>query len=167
LTFFLFCIGSSDSITSYANSGATDFLADYQEQFKELFSGVDEDTISDVFDFLQEKIAEGSLKSESGIEDAIKEGKEKLGIDGELSEEYIKSMIELATTLENMGFNSEKIIEKAREMYEEYGIDFIDHTEELIYEAVKASIGNIIKNAIIEFFRMIGVYIKELVSNLF
>lgn len=169
LLVFSFGIGQYGSIPSYANYDATEFLAGYQEKFKELFSEMDEETISEAFDFLQEKIAEGSLESETGIEDAIKEGKEKFKVEfgEELSEQQIKSMIELATTLEDMGFNSEKIVEKAKEMYEKYGIDFIDHTEELIFEAVKSSIGTIIKNAVAEFFRMLGRFFKDLITNLF
>ncbi|MCL2717429.1 MAG: DUF1002 domain-containing protein [Lachnospiraceae bacterium] len=165
LIFFFTAAGPSGSVTVYANSGAFDFLSEYKDQFKELFSDVDDKTVTEAFDFIQDKIAEGSLESESGIENAIKEGKDKFKVSGELSEQQIKSMVELATTLEDMGFNSERIIGKAKSMYQEYGINFIDHAEELIFDAVKDSIGSAIRNAINEFFRMISDFFKDLINS--
>lgn len=156
------------SSTSYGNikSYALPDMSVYQDQLKDFISAFDEDTISEAFDFLQEKIAEGKLDTESGIEEAIRQGKEKFDIDieGNVSEEHIRSMLELATTLEEMGFNSESIIEHARSLYEEHGVNFVDHTEELFIRAVKESIWNTIKNAIISFFQSMGSFLRELFS---
>ncbi|MCL2052191.1 MAG: hypothetical protein FWG91_10765 [Lachnospiraceae bacterium] len=162
--------GMASSLAVHANSSAFDFLPDlseYQDQLAEFFSGVDEEVLPEVFDFLQEKAGDGSLKSESGIEEAIKEGQEKFGgeIEGKLSEQHIKSMVELATTLEDMGFSGESIIEKSRAMYEEYGTNFVNHFDELVTEAVKDSIGNMIKNALNRFWQMIGNFFKDLINS--
>lgn len=169
LTLVFFCVsaGPVGKIAAHANSSVTDFLTGYQKQFKELFSDVDESTISEAFSFLQEKAADGSLKSEAGIEDAINEGKEKfdVGAGKEIGEQHLKSMIELATTLEEMGFDSEKIVEKAKSMYDKYGIDFIDHAEELVFEAVKNSARNAIRDAFNAFFRMIGDFFRDLINR--
>jgi arsenate reductase-like glutaredoxin family protein len=165
----IFCVsaGPAGKIAAFANSGVTDFLGEYQQQFKELFSSIDESTISEAFEFLQEKVADGSLETEAGIENAITEGKQKfdIGVGKEIDEQHIKSMIELVTTLEEMGFDSEKMVEKAKSMYEKYGVDFVDHTEELVFEAVKDSIGSAIRNAFTAFFRMIGDFFRDLFSR--
>ncbi|MCL2253203.1 MAG: hypothetical protein FWC09_02040 [Lachnospiraceae bacterium] len=142
----------------------TDYFDDYKDGFKELFEGVDDATVGKAFDFLQEKAADGSLKSESGIKNAIKEGQDKFDL--ELSPKHIENMIELVTTLENMGFKSDVIIGKAKEMYGKYGINFLDHSNELIGEAIKSSLGSIIMNALRDFFRSMGEFFKDLISGI-
>ena len=158
-------LSSGSNINAYANNSTFDVFNEYRDQFKKIFSDADEETISETFDFLQEKAADGSLHSDAGIEEAIREGKDRFDI--EISDQHIHSMLELVTNLEDMGFNSEKIIKKARSMYDEYGIDFLDHTEELIFDAVKSSIGSLISNAISGFFRMVGDFFRDLFNGIF
>jgi len=168
LTLFWVGAGSLGSIQAYAVNLIDLFpeFSDYQDQFAEFFSDVDEEQMPEVFDFLQEKVADGSLKSESGIKKFIKEGKEKFGDDtgGGLSEEHLKNMVELANTLEDMGFSTERIVEQARSMYEERGADFINHIEELVTEAIKESLGTLIRLAVSQFFQTIVDFFKNLLN---
>ena len=142
-------------------------FAEYQDKFAEFFADVDEEIMPEVFDFLQEKVTDGSLSGESAVDDIIKESKQRFGteIAGGLNERHVETMVELVTTLEDMGFNTESIIENARSMYEEYGMDFVNHVEEIIVEAVKDSLGSLIKNAIRRFFVMIGDFFKNLFKS--
>ncbi len=154
-------------ITASASEGqdVTGQVQEYMDEIKDMIGDMDESTINEAFTFLKEKAAEGGLKNEEDIQKAVEEGKEKLGV--EVEDKYIKEMLEIVNTLEDMGFDSEKLIAKAENMYQEYGADFVDHSQELVVEAVKDSVGTIIKNAVLEFFRMLGQSIKDFFVNLF
>ncbi len=154
-------------ITASAAEGQdiTGLMEEYQEKIKDMISDMDESDINEAFSFLKEKAAEGGSLTEADMQQAIEEGKEKLGV--EIDDQYIEEMLGLVNSLEEMGFDSQELIEKAESMYQEYGADFVDHSQELVVEAVKDSIGTIIKNAIMEFFRMLGESVKNFFTNLF
>lgn len=143
----------------------TGLVRQYQDNLKELLNGMDESTVEEAFSFIKDKAAEGNLSSDAGLAEAIQESKEKFGV--EIREKDVEEVLEVVNTLEEMGFDSEKIIAKAEAMYEEYGADFVDHAEEIVVDAVKDSLGTIIKKAIVEFFRMLGESIKKFFMDLF
>ena len=136
----------------------SDQFSEYADRFRDIFSGMDDGTILNVFDFLQDKAQDGSLDTEEGIADAIEEGQEKFGF--ELSDEHMESMIELIVILEDMGFDSEKIIGSAKSLYEEHGPDFLEHGDELLRQGVGSGIVNVILTAIGDFFSMLGDALK-------
>lgn len=159
------CLSESGIISRAEEQDLTGLLREYQDAFGELLENTDETTIEEAFSFLKEKAADGGLQTEEGIENAIEEGKEKFGI--EIDDRYIEEMLGVVEQLEDLGFDSETILDKAEGMYQEYGSDMADHTQELVADAVKDSIGTIIINAIVEFFRMLGESIKSFFTNLF
>ncbi|MDE6975558.1 MAG: hypothetical protein K2P13_00935 [Lachnospiraceae bacterium] len=55
-------------------------LGGVKEQISEAISGMDEGTVGEVLDFVKEKVSDGSLKTENGLSEAIKEGEEKFGV---------------------------------------------------------------------------------------
>ena len=57
--------------------------------------------------------------TEEKILEIIEEGKEKLGI--ELSKEDARKLVDVMEQLEDVGFSAEYVIEKAEELYREYG----------------------------------------------
>jgi uncharacterized protein YpuA (DUF1002 family) len=150
---------------SFPVSSLIEQYSEFQDQFKDLFSEMDDETIKKAFDFLQEKTADGSLDTEAGIENAISEAKEKFNF--EIGDQHVENMIDLIVNLENMGFKTDEIIDKAKTLYDEHGMDFINHTDELIADVVKSSWGTIVLNAIGEFFKKLGEWIADLVSNIF
>ena len=152
------------NMTDYFSGFQTQF-ADIYERFGDAISDVDSGKISEAFDFIREKAADGSLKTKEGIERVIDEGRENFNF--ELDERYVEDIVELINSLEDMGFDSEKIIERARNLYDEYGSSFVDHTDELVREAVKSSLSTIIMRAIGDFFRSIGQFFKNLFLDLF
>jgi uncharacterized protein YpuA (DUF1002 family) len=143
----------------------TGLIQDYQGTIDELVGNMDESTVSEAFSFLEEKVADGSFESEEGLREAIAEGQERFGF--EISEEQARDVLGMVTALEDMGFDSESIINNIESMYNEYGSDITEHTEEIVVEAVKESAGTIIKNAILDFFAMIGEAVKNFFENLF
>ena len=168
----IFTLGFSE-MTAWAATGqgtgesqdVTELVQEYQEKIKDMIGDMDENEVNQAFTFLKEKAADGGLKTEEDVKNAVQEGKEKFGI--EVEDKYVEEMLELVNTLEDMGFNSEAFIGKAETMYQEYGADFVDHTQEIVVEAVKDSIGTIIKNAIMDFFNTLGESIKNFFANLF
>lgn len=143
----------------------TGLIKEYQGTLEELLGSLDESTAGEAFSFIEEKMADGSFEDEAGLKEAIIEGKEKFGI--EISEEQAKEVLGLVTTLEEMGFSGEAVLNNIESMYNEYGNDFVNHSQEMVADVVKESMGSIITNAIWDFFRMIGEAIKSFFTNLF
>ncbi len=155
-----------NGIVSYAGElDPNELIQEYQDVLGNILEDADESTIEEAFSFLKEKIAEDGLDTEEEIKNAIEEGKEEFGI--EIEDQYIEDLLGLMNQLEDMGFDSEEIINDAEEMYQEYGADMVDHVQELVTDTVKDSIGTIIKNVVAEFFRMLGESIKNFFTNLF
>ena len=65
--------------------------------------------------------------------------------------------------LEDMGFSAEYVVEKAGSLYEEYGTDFVEHTDELVKGAVK----NAASNTINSFWKNLKSSVKNFFTNLF
>ena len=99
--------------------------------------------------------------TEEKILEIIEEGKEKLGI--ELSKEDARKLVDVMEMLEDVGFSAEYVIEKAEELYREYGEEFIDHVDEAVTDTVK----NAAANAISVFFENLKNSIKNFFENLF
>jgi uncharacterized protein YpuA (DUF1002 family) len=157
-------------ITVYASEeeeqqDITEVVEEYQDKIKAIIGEMDESAIEEAFSFLKEKAEDGALQTEEGIREAVEEGKEKFGV--EVEEQYIEEMLDLVNELEEIGFDSEKLISNAESMYQEYGVDFVNHAQELVTETVKDSIGTIIINAIAAFFRIIGEVIADFFTDLF
>ena len=57
-------------------------------------------------------------------------------------------MVEAMQKLEDMGFSADYVLDKAEKLYDKYGADFVDHTNEIIRGAVE----NAVKNAAESFF---------------
>ena len=93
-----------------------------------------------------EKISDGSLDSEEGLKAAIQESEEKFGIT--IKEADARKVVEAMQKLEDMGFSADYVLDKAEKLYDKYGADFVDHTNEIIRGAVE----NAVKNAAESFF---------------
>lgn len=140
---------------------AADVIGQMKQQLEEVFANIDQETASEVFSFLKEKIEEGNLATEEGISSAIEEGKEKFGV--EISKEDAKKLVDAMEKLENMGFSAEYVIEKAENLYQEYGSDFVNHVDEVVTGAVK----NAVSGAISSFFENLTNSVKKFFTDLF
>ena len=92
-----------------------ELLGDVGEKLSNALSGMDDETAGEIFEFVKEKVQDGSLKSEDGIKKAISEGEEKFGVD--ISEADAKRIVETMEKLEDLGFSGEYVIDKAQELY--------------------------------------------------
>ena len=102
-------------------------------QVSELVKDADSDTVGEVISFVKEKASEGSLSSKEGIKEAISQGEEKFNV--EVPADTSDKIADTVSTLEDMGFSTEILVEKVEETYKKYGEDFTDHLEEAFVEA--------------------------------
>lgn len=136
-------------------------LGDVKDKLTEAVSDMDQETVKEIFAFIREKVQDGSLKTEDGLEKAISEGKEKFGVT--ISKADAKKVVETMEKLEDLGFSGEYVMEKAEALYDRYGADFIDHADEVITGAVQ----NAVSNAADSFFRNLWDSTKNFFKNLF
>ena len=138
-----------------------ELLGDVGEKLSNALSGMDDETAGEIFEFVKEKVQDGSLKSEDGIKKAISEGEEKFGVD--ISEADAKRIVETMEKLEDLGFSGEYVIDKAQELYNQYGADFLDHADEVI----KGAVQNGVTSAADNFFHNLWEAAKNFFKNLF
>ena len=138
-----------------------ELLGDVREKLSNALSGMDDETAGEIFEFVKEKVQDGSLKSEDGIKKAISEGEEKFGVD--ISEADAKRIVETMEKLEDLGFSGEYVIDKAQELYNQYGADFLDHADEVI----KGAVQNAVTSAADNFFHNLLESAKNFFKNLF
>lgn len=152
---------ASEKNSSSSGEDPEDIVEQIKGQLEEMFEGIDQETASETFSFLKEKLAEGSFATEEGLLDAIEEGKEKFGI--EIGREDAQKLVDAMEKLEDMGFSADYLIEKAESLYEEYGSDFIEHADEVVGGAVK----NAVSNAVSGFFDNLINSVKNFFTGLF
>ena len=138
-----------------------ELLGDVGEKLSNALSGMDDETAGEIFEFVKEKVQDGSLKSEDGIKKAISEGEEKFGVD--ISEADAKRIVETMEKLEDLGFSGEYVIDKAQELYNQYGADFLDHADEVI----KGAVQNAVTSAADNFFHNLWESAKNFFKDLF
>lgn len=148
---------------SAAGSGndAADILEQAKEKLTRAFEHIDEETGSQIFTFLKDKIEEGALESDENLEKALREGEEKFGI--KINREDAKELVATMERLEKLGFSAGNVVEKAAGLYEEYGAGFVDHVDEIAMDAVK----NAVSNAAGGFFDALKNSVKNFFKNLF
>lgn len=141
-----------------AETQAVEVLEQIKGQLSDAFDNMDSETAGEIFSFVKEKLEGGALDSEESIQKAIEEGEEKFGV--EVNPEAARQVVDTMEKLEELGFSSEVIVDKAEELYQQYGADFVEHADEVIKEAVKGAVKkaagsfwNSIKSAVSDFFK--------------
>ena len=135
------------------------------DQMKQLLKAAlknfDEETIGEIISFVKEKEEQGMLDSEENLQSVIEEGEEKFQV--AIDKDSARKLVATMEKLEKMGFSMEYIIEKAENLYEEYGADFVDHIDEIVTGAVKNAAGNVANS----FIEGIKSSVKNFFQNLF
>lgn len=143
------------------NIDTGELLGDVKDKISEAVSEMDPKTVKEIFQFVSEKISDGSLDSEEGLKVAIQESEEKFGVT--IKEADARKVVEAMQKLEDMGFSADYVLNKAESLYDKYGADFVDHTNEIIRGAVE----NAVKNAAESFFSNLWQSTKNFFSGLF
>lgn len=144
--------------TDSSETEAAEVLDQIKDQLSDAFEDLDQETAGEIFSFVKEKIADGALTSEEELQQAIEEGEEKFGV--EIDREAAQQVVDTMEKLEDMGFSSETIINKAEELYQQYGADFVEHADEVVKDAVKDAVKKAansfwdgLKSAVVDFFQ--------------
>ncbi len=143
------------------NIDTEELLGDVKDKLSEAVSEMDPKTVKEIFRFASEKISDGSLDTEEGLKAAIQESEEKFGII--IKEADARKVVEAMQKLEDMGFSADYVLDKAETLYDKYGADFVDHTNEIIRGAVE----NAVKNAAESFFSNLWQSTKNFFGGLF
>ncbi len=136
-------------------------LSGVEEKISDALSRMDSETVQEVFDFLKEKVSDGSLHSKEGIASAIEEGEARFGIT--IDEQAATQIVDTMEKLEELGFSGEEIVERAQELYDTYGADFVAHANEAFTKAVEDAVTSAIKG----FFKNLWEGVKSSVGNFF
>ena len=142
-------------------SDIEDLLSGIEEKVSDALSDMDKETVEEIFDFLKEKVSDGSLDTQEGIESAIEEGETQFGIT--IDESDAQKIVDVMEKLEDIGFSGEDIIEKAEELYDTYGADFVAHANEAFAEAVEEAVTGAVKG----FFENLWEGVQNSVQNFF
>lgn len=144
-----------------SETDTSDVLAQIRQQLSAAFEGMEQETAAEVFSFLKDKLQEEDYASEEGLQSIINEGNDKFGV--EINKEDARELVDAMEKLEGMGFSAQYMVEKTESLYQEYGIDFVDHLDELVTGAVK----NAASNAVSGFFDNLKKSIRDFFSNIF
>ena len=136
-----------------------ELLSGVEEKVSEALSKIDKEKVGEIFDFVKEKAADGSLSTEDGLKNAIEEAEQEFGVT--IDKSVAAQVVDVMETLEEMGFSGEDIIEKAQNLYDTYGADFMAHANEAFTEVVEDAV----ENAVTGFFRNLWEGIKTSVGN--
>lgn len=151
--------GASTEETEFPD--VEEMLSDVEEKVSQALSDMDSETVEEIFDFLKEKVSDGSLYSEEGITSAIKEGETQFGIT--IDEQTATQIVEVMEQLEALGFSGEDILDRAQELYDTYGADFVAHANEAFTKVVEDAVTSAVKG----FFENLWEGIQSSVSNFF
>lgn len=136
-------------------------LGEAGDKLQEAFEGIDSETAMEIFDFVGEKLSDGSLKTQEGLSDALREGEERFGIAVEKAD--AQKVVDTMEKLEELGFSGEYMIEKTKELYQEYGADFVAH----VNEAVAGTVQQAVEDTAAAFFENLWESVKDFCESLF
>ena len=141
----------------------TEMFSSVKGQIKEALDKIDHETAVSMFDFVEEKIADGSLKTEEGVAAAMREGEERFGVN--IDEATAKQVVDTMEKLEGMGFSAEELVGKAKGLYEKYGSNFVDHANELVTEAVEDAVATAVSSFFSNLWEETKSFFRNLVSG--
>ena len=160
--FGLFCLPASAAGNASGEiPDIAELLDDVEERVSDALSKIEKEEMDEIFDFVKEKVSDGSLYSEEGIKAAIAEAEEKFNVSVDAS--VAQQVVDAMEKLEDMGFSGEEIVNKAEKLYDTYGADFLKHANEMFAETIEEAV----ENAVADFFSNLWEDIKTSVSNLF
>ena len=137
-------------------------LGGVKDKLSEAIAGMDEGTVGEVLNFVKEKVSDGSLKTEDGLTQAIREGEEKFGVTVDRAD--AQKVVDTMEKLEDMGFSGEYVMEKAGELYDEHGVKFVDHIDEVVTGAVKDAVADAAGGFFSNLWESTKSFFKNLVS---
>ena len=119
----MLCLPVHGAEIDLSQAEATEIIEQIKDRLSEAFEDLDKETAEEIFSFVKEKISEGALTSEEGLQKAIQEGEEKFDV--AIDPEAARQVVDTMEKLEELGFSSELIVDKTADLYQQYGADFL------------------------------------------
>lgn len=149
---FLFLLFFSVFMSCPVQAGAGELTADEENSDNEKREGV-----SQLLDWLEEQMSQGALTCEEDIRAAIALGEEKFGIT--IPEGMKNTLVDLMAKMQNLGLDPEYLPEQAQELYQEFG----DEIEQLTDQSFLQMIFSAVK----KFFKAIWNFLADFFAGLF
>ena len=124
---------------------------------EELSKEENEGLVEEVLEFVRQKLEAGELETDEDIYNAIEEGEEKFDI--RLTKEQKDKIVQLTQKIRKMGLDPENLLEQAQSLYEQYGNELFENTEEVLKKSVQ--------NSVKGFFKDMGNRLKGFFTNIF
>lgn len=123
----------------------------------EIADGENNEEIEELIAFIKAKLASGELATDQDIAEAIKEGEEKFQVT--LTDEEKEKILQVMNKIKELGLDPEKLLDQAKDLYEQFGDELIDNAQEAIKQSFKESISG--------FFTDMGDTVKNFFANIF
>lgn len=123
----------------------------------EIADGENNEEIEELIAFIKAKLASGELATDQDIAEAIKEGEEKFQVT--LTDEEKEKILQVMNKIKELGLDPEKLLDQAKDLYEQFGDELINNAEEVIKQSFKESMS--------DFFTDLGSTVKDFFTNIF
>lgn len=111
------------------------YAAEATDTGKSVEQSLDDETFSELMNFVKEKWDSDELESESGIRKVIEEGEAEFDTDIPKSAEDM--IVKAVKTMKALGMDSDMLTKKAKELYDTYGDAFVENAEEVLTQEMK------------------------------
>ena len=119
-----------------------------------------------IVNYIIEQVAAGALTSEEAVKQAIAEGEEKFQVT--LTEGEKNSIVKVVNTVNSWELDTDDLVEKAKELYEEYGTDLLEKPEQALTEVAKEAVKEGAEGfweGVGKFFVNMGTEVKSFFQN--
>ncbi len=114
--------------------------------------------------FVKGKMVTGGLTTEEDIRKAIEEGEQKFNLT--ITDEQADQVVTLMKKINELGLDPDTLFTQASDLYQQFGDELLDHTEEVVKKSIENSVQNyfdMMKERVSSFMSDIG----EKITNLF
>lgn len=123
----------------------------------EIANGENSEEIEELIAFIKAKLAAGELATDQDIAEAIREGEEKFQVT--LTDEEKEKILQVMNKIKELGLDPEKLLDQAKDLYNKFGDELINNTEEIVKQTLKESVTN--------FFAEFGNTVKNFFTGIF
>lgn len=123
----------------------------------EIAQGENSQLIEELVAFIKAKLASGELETDEEIREAIREGEEKFNVS--LTDEEKEKILQVMQKIKDLGLDPEKLLDQAKDLYEEYGSELFDNAQEVVKQSFFDSLTG--------YFDDMGTRVKSFFKDIF
>ena len=143
-------------------------LTSLEDSLEDIIQSIKPEDANKILSFVEEKIEDGSLESENGIEEAIKDGEEKFGVT--LTKEQKEMIYNVIKKVKSLGIDPKFLVNQAEEIYAKYSQELKDQAGEAgkkIVEEAQEKIKEEINKSITDYFSDMVTNVKTFIKGIF